>query len=519
MPGLIRIDNINQNNAYVVVANADYGAIAYHFQRHVGGTAASDIGGAHEPWRRTGEAGLDAVTTDVLGKTTPIAEDIGAFDYAFYNVASGSWGGSYHGGETVTATSGTSLLKDASVSAFSTTRTSTITYKNGVTIDIGLTQVIHADGSFTETVVARSSSVFAQQIIGMEIGSGATWSQISTDNGSHWQNLGSSMDFDLGKAGKVILRNAATGQTITVKTDAVESLDFDHANIVRNGSRSKLYYNFDGGELDTISASKTVTFGMTSPGKAVNVISTESYAMAALDTTLKLLGTLAINGIGNDRDNVLTGNVANNRLNGGLGDDLLIGGAGRDALYGGAGSDTASYTGATRGVTANLAQARSNTNDAKGDFYATIENLSGSKYDDVLTGDKGANRLSGGAGDDTLRGGSGKDVLVGGAGADVFIFDTKPGPRTVDTISDFRVKDDTIRLDHDVFARAGAIGGLAASAFHVGTVAHDASDRILYDRKTGEVLFDADGNGKVAAIVFAQMDKGLAVTAADFIII
>ncbi|MDZ7922274.1 calcium-binding protein [Rhodoferax sp.] len=55
---------------------------------------------------------------------------------------------------------------------------------------------------------------------------------------------------------------------------------------------------------------------------------------------LILTGTSAINGTGNELDNVLTGNSGNNTLNGDTGSDILDGGAGNDTMVGGIGNDT-----------------------------------------------------------------------------------------------------------------------------------------------------------------------------------
>jgi len=222
---------------------------------------------------------------------------------------------------------------------------------------------------------------------------------------------------------------------------------------------------------------------------------------------------------GSSYNDTLTGNTGANTLNGGAGNDTLIGGAGADKLIGGTGTDTASYAGATKGVTANLTSAALNTNDAKGDTYSTIENLTGSSYNDILTGNTGANTISGGAGNDKIYGGLGKDLLIGGSGLDTFVFDTKLGSTNIDTIDDFIVKDDTIFLDDDIFTKVGKVGDLASGAFYVGTKAHDDTDRIIYDKTTGKLWYDADGDGKGAAIQFALLDKGLAITAADFDII
>lgn len=56
--------------------------------------------------------------------------------------------------------------------------------------------------------------------------------------------------------------------------------------------------------------------------------------------TLNLTGGAAINGTGDNLNNVINGNAAKNTLDGGAGNDILIGGAGDDTLIGGVGNDT-----------------------------------------------------------------------------------------------------------------------------------------------------------------------------------
>ena len=147
------------------------------------------------------------------------------------------------------------------------------------------------------------------------------------------------------------------------------------------------------------------------------------------------------------------------------------------------------------------------------------DTITGTNYADVLFGHAGNDQLSGGAGNDTLSGGLGKDVLIGGTGADSFVFNTKLGTTNIDTIDDFNVINDTILLDNDIFTKVGAIGDLSAGAFYTGTAAHDATDRIIYNKATGALFYDADGKGGAAAVQFAVVDAGLALKASHFDII
>ncbi|MDX2273921.1 MAG: hypothetical protein NW206_00600, partial [Hyphomonadaceae bacterium] len=103
------------------------------------------------------------------------------------------------------------------------------------------------------------------------------------------------------------------------------------------------------------------------------------------------------------------------------GNDTLVGGAGADDLYGGDGLDTASYATAANAVNVNLTTGAAAGSDALGDTFDSIENLTGSNFNDKLTGNSSANRLSGGAGNDTLDGGLGNDNMIGGGGDDTYV--------------------------------------------------------------------------------------------------
>ncbi len=164
----------------------------------------------------------------------------------------------------------------------------------------------------------------------------------------------------------------------------------------------------------------------------------------------------------------------------------------------------------------------------QGDTRSLIENALGGSGDNRMIGNTADNKLWGGSGNDTLtgakgadvlRGGSGNDILAGGYGNDAFVFDTALNASTnVDTIKNFSVPGDTIRLEDSLF-EALDLGTLSVSAFEVGSAADDLQDRIIYNSNTGALLYDADGSGSQAAVKFAQVATDLSISNSDFVII
>ena len=116
---------------------------------------------------------------------------------------------------------------------------------------------------------------------------------------------------------------------------------------------------------------------------------------AAGDTYISIEGL-----VGSTFDDTLIGDGNNNNL---------LGGLGADVLNGGGGSDSADYGGSAAGVTASLANPASNTGEAAGDTYISIENLVGSDFNDTLIGNNNDNTIRGGLGADALNGMGGFD--------------------------------------------------------------------------------------------------------------
>jgi Ca2+-binding RTX toxin-like protein len=255
------------------------------------------------------------------------------------------------------------------------------------------------------------------------------------------------------------------------------------------------------------------------------VFSAVSFSLAGNDDvehlrTISDTATTAINLKGNALAQVITGNAGNNVLNdgGGAGADTLVGNAGNDTyrIYSagtvieestGQGSDTV-YSAISYALAADDSIERLGTISVAA---TTAINLTGNALAQIITGNAGQNILNGAGGNDTL---------YGYGGNDTFVFDTALEIGETIVIADFTVGGDKIELENAVFTGL-ATGALAADAFVTNTagIATTATQRIIYETDTGALLFDADGNGATAAIRFATLHSGLALSSSDFLVV
>jgi serralysin len=222
-----------------------------------------------------------------------------------------------------------------------------------------------------------------------------------------------------------------------------------------------------------------------------------------------------------DQPAVLTGTGVD-ELFGGDGNDLIAGQDGADLIDGGAGSDTAEYTTSSAAVKINLNAAVQVGGDAAGDRFVSVEGAWGSNFNDTLTGNALANILSGLGGWDVITPGGGIDSLNGGGGNDTFVYNTAPSAANRDVITDFSNvpgNNDIFHLDNAVMPGLGAAGQLAAAKFFVGTAAHDADDRIVYNKTTGVLSYDSNGNLGGGAVQLTILTTKPTLTFADFLVI
>jgi serralysin len=188
------------------------------------------------------------------------------------------------------------------------------------------------------------------------------------------------------------------------------------------------------------------------------------------------------------------------------------------------GKDTITARGAINSVVIDLRAATlANGDPNAGGFISKHINVAGG-----FTIAKGAviEDAIGGFGSDYLIGNSAVNKLTGGSGRDFFVFTTTPNKRTnKDTITDFKVRDDTIWLENSIFRKLGSKGTedkpakLKAAFFKIGDKATDKNDYVIYNKKTGVLSYDADGSGRGRAIEFAVIKKNLALKYDDFAVI
>ena len=339
-------------------------------------------------------------------------------------------------------------------------------------------------------------------------------------------NAGSSIQYlraNAGSTGLFLTGNelantivGGSGQDFLIGGAGVDVLDGGGgADVMNGGLDDDTYYVDNRGDsvaevvgegTDTVYTKINFTI---SPGNSIQVLRANA-------------GPTGLTLTGNEFDNTLVGGTGNDVLKGGAGSDVLNGNVGADVMTGGLGNDTYYVDNAGDQVTELVDQGTDTVVTTINYAIApglSIQTLTAKGTAGLaLEGNEFANTLKGSAGNDTLNGGLGKDSLRGFEGSDLFAFTTALGTSNVDTIVDYSVAADTIRLENGVFTGLAA-GLLSAAAFFAGTAAHDADDRIIYNAANGDLLFDKDGIGGTAGARFAVLSTGLAMTSNEFAVV
>jgi Ca2+-binding RTX toxin-like protein len=465
------------------------------------------------------------------------------------------------GNDTFTVASGTDSIADLGVGDI-------LTVAAGATANAAVTGAWTATSATanagTATLTTNGYAVNLAAVTGGFAGFRVSNTGAATTlTGSKWADRlagGSGNDTLVGGLGNDSLTGGAGNDRFTVASGTDSISDLSGADILTVASGATAFA--------TVMSAWTATAGTTNAGTAT--LTTNGFAVSLAAVTG---GSRGYNVTNTGAATMLTGSKFADALTGGTGADTLVGGSGVDSLVGGDGNDlfvvsrasdlatgevitggfgtdelrfttnSASTLTLTSGVSVERVVIGTGTGGAAVSTATTainvtaaavttgltivgnagVNTLTGGSGNDSLEGGAGNDKLIGGGGADTLAGGLGNDSLTGGLGADVFVFNTTPNASSNrDTLTDFNATDDAIWLAKSVMAGlGGTTGALGADAFWGGTgitASHDATDRVVYNQTTGALYYDADGNGSTAAIQFAQLTAGTALTAADVFI-
>ncbi|SFJ49124.1 Ca2+-binding protein, RTX toxin-related [Marinobacter persicus] len=301
-------------------------------------------------------------------------------------------------------------------------------------VDLAEDTVIEAAGEGTDTV--RSSVTWAL---------GENLENLTLTGGDAIDGTGNELD-------NTIKGNSADNTLHGLEGD--DTLDGGTgADTMVGGSGNDTYVVDDSG--DTV---------VEAEGEGVDTVkSSVGYTLTDNVENLTLTGSAAIEGAGNDLDNVIKGNSGANVLEGFAGDDVLDGGAGADTLAGGEGDDTYFVDSTGDTVVENTDEGYDRVfASASHTMGANVEELtltgsgnidgSGNALDNTITGNAGDNRLDGGAGADTMTGGAGNDTYVVDDAGDVVTEAAYEGFDTVEASIDYTLGDyvENLRLTGEV---------------------------------------------------------------------
>lgn len=226
------------------------------------------------------------------------------------------------------------------------------------------------------------------------------------------------------------------------------------------------------------------------------------------------------------------------RYFGDAGNDIFISEGFSNTFNGGSGTDTIDYSKRSNSnvvgdipVTVNLLEQRALTSATRAETLISIENVIGTRLNDIITGNNGKNvikgingddslvglggndTIDGGPGSDFIAGDGGNDRLTGGSGRDGFLFRVAPGTANADVITDFTTADDIIGLSSAIYQLP--LGPIDPSRLVIGKNATNPFHRVIYDKITGKVFFDSDGSGPAQAQLIVTVTPNTTINAAN----
>ncbi len=240
-----------------------------------------------------------------------------------------------------------------------------------------------------------------------------------------------------------------------------------------------------------------------------------SYILGTNIENLSLIGSQIVNGVGNDLDNVLSGNGAPNVLRGGLGNDTYLVEVDDTVVeLAGEGIDTIETTSSYH-LETNLENLRL----FDGGFAVGVNGirLTGNDVNNVITGNRSANILDGGVGADVLIGGNGDDTYLVENIGDTVVEGLSAGVDTVQSLVNFTLGANVEVLDLSAGVAQSGTGndldnslyGNAEANILDGGAGNDylaggsGQDTYLFERGSGKDIMQDSVFGEVNTILMA----------------
>ena len=300
--------------------------------------------------------------------------------------------------------------------------------------------------------------------------------------------------------------NLANGTATGQGSDILRNIE----NVVGSNLNDTITGNAGNNVIDGGGAIDTVKFNGVAAAVTVN-LTTGTATGQGTDTLLNIE-----NVTGSNLNDTITGNAGNNVLDGGTGADVLKGMAGDDTYIV---DNAADVVQEASGQGNDTVMASTSYKLGAGQSIETLQTTNPGGTGAInLTGNDLSQAIIGNAGPNFIDGGFGNDTLTGGNGPDTFVFDTAlSATGNVDRITDFKPGTDKIDLSHSIFTTL-ATGALPSTAFFIGSAAHAAADRIIYNATSGALTYDSNGSAAGGATQFATLQPGLALHASDFMV-
>jgi len=230
-----------------------------------------------------------------------------------------------------------------------------------------------------------------------------------------------------------------------------------------------------------------------------NIGNTESYNIYIKNIENIFLGTNDDIIYGDDKDSLIKGNEGKDIIEGGAGNDIIEGGSNIAGIENG---DTVSYDyiNSANSVNIDLSTGIAVVEvGADEDKVTEIENVIGSKNDDIIKGDQNDNKLEGKLGNDTIYGSLGNDTIYGNENTDEMSYDTLNSLYYIDTtgladISLKKVLDDS----EDYVQKLNTIE----------IVTGTQNDDIIYGNVNANTINGNKGNDKLSGLGGADIIAG-----------